>query len=241
MLVFNCDTELNFITVIGNEHIYEGDEVVIKTRDGQIKKGIICEISVNLNILVHRFGEIRPFEYIGSLDVANDVVIKTIDGHIINGNVFHIEVNQNHAECLIEVKMIEYELINSSVPYTFMAANKEVAALTVFCLSTAYGAKSKNGNEKIPVFIFGGSKKWYQKEFHRTPDDGLEAERENVANALMSFMYGRFEERRRYEIALNSITEPDKKKEFIWEWQNGGCIINDIGTYAHKLGEKMME
>lgn len=136
---------------------------------------------------------------------------------------------------------MQYELINPSDPYTFIAESKEVAALTVFCISTAYGAKSKDGNEEIPVFLFGGSKEWYKEEFHRTPDEGLEAERENVAKALISFMYGYFDDRRRYEIALNAITEPDKKEQFIREWQDGRSSINDIGTYAHELGKRMMK
>ena len=49
---------------------------------------------------------------------------------------------------------MQYELINPSDPYTFLAENKEVAALTVFCISTMYGAKSQDGNEEIPVYAF---------------------------------------------------------------------------------------
>lgn len=135
---------------------------------------------------------------------------------------------------------MQYELINPSDPYTFLAENKEVAALTVFCLSTIYGAKSQGGNEEIPVFILGGSEEWYKNEFHRTPDEGLQAEKVNVAKSLQSFLYGHFEDRRRYEAALNAITEEDKKEQFMREWQDGRSSINDIGTYAHELGRKML-
>lgn len=135
---------------------------------------------------------------------------------------------------------MQYELINPSDPYTFYAENKEVAALTVFCLSTMYGAQSQDGNESIPVFILGGSKEWYEGEFHRTPDEGLQAERENVAKALLSFMYGHFEDRRRYEAAINAITDAEKKEHFIREWQDGRSSMNDIGTYAHSLGKRFL-
>lgn len=43
--------------------------------------------------------------------------------------------------------MIEYELINPSDPYTFLAKTKESAALTVFLLGTMYGASPKDDNE----------------------------------------------------------------------------------------------
>ena len=136
---------------------------------------------------------------------------------------------------------MQYELINPSDPYTFLAENKEVAALTVFCISTMYGAQSQDRNEEIPVFILGGSKEWYENEFPRTPDEGLQAEKANVAKSLQSFMYGHFEDRRRYEAAINAITDEDKREQFMREWQDGRSSINDIGTYAHKLGKKMSE
>lgn len=136
--------------------------------------------------------------------------------------------------------MKQYEIINPSDPYTFMAKSKEVAALTVFLLSTMYGAESEDGEEKIPVFIFGGSKEWYQEEFKRTPDEGLDAEKEAVANALLSVMYGNFRDRKRYEAALSAITDERKKKTFIEVWQDGRSSMNDIGSYAHATGERML-
>ena len=136
---------------------------------------------------------------------------------------------------------MQYELINPSDPYTFLADNKEIAACTVFCLSTMYGAKSQDGEEEVPIFLFGGAEEWYRNEFARTPDEGLEAEKENVAKALLSFMYGEFEDRRRYEAALNAITDEEKREQFINEWQDGRSSMNDIGTYAHELGTKLLK
>lgn len=50
---------------------------------------------------------------------------------------------------------MEYELINPSDPYTFMADDLEIAALVVFTFGTAYGAKPKDGGEQDgnPYFI----------------------------------------------------------------------------------------
>lgn len=113
--------------------------------------------------------------------------------------------------------MTEYKLINPSDPYTFLAKTKESAALAVFLLGTMYGASPKDDNEekRIPVFLFGGAEEWYRKEFGRSTEVGLKAEKQNVADALLSFMYGSFEDRRRYEAALNAITDEEKKKVFM--------------------------
>lgn len=134
---------------------------------------------------------------------------------------------------------MEYALINPSDPYTFLAPDLEVAALVVFLLGTMYGAKSKDEKNTVQIFMFGGAKEWYQSEFKRTPDEGLEKRRTEVADALASMMYGNFEERRRYQAALSAITDDQKREEFIAEWQDGRSSLNDIGGYAHKLAKKI--
>ena len=111
---------------------------------------------------------------------------------------------------------MEYELINPSDGYTFIAKDLEVAALTVFLLGAAYGAQEKNGNIVVPIFLFGGDPvDWYQKLFNRTPDEGLVERRLDVSESLASMMLGSFEDRRRYEAALEAITD-DKKKRRIY-------------------------
>ncbi len=133
-----------------------------------------------------------------------------------------------------------YELINPSDPYVFEAEDFETATLTVFALSTAFGAKPKEG-EEVPVFIFGGSREWYIGRFGRTPDDGMAAKKTAVADALGSFMYGHFEDVRRYNAALSAITDPEKKLKFIDEWQDGCSSVNNIGGVAHELGRLLSE
>lgn len=137
--------------------------------------------------------------------------------------------------------MKEFELINPSDPYTFLAPNIEVAALTVFCLSAGYGAKDKDEELEVPIFIFGGATEWYQEKFGYSPDDGLAKNKEAVANALQSMMYGCFEDRRRYQAALDAIDDDEKREKFIAEWQDGISSMNDIGTYAHRLAKKIKE
>lgn len=134
---------------------------------------------------------------------------------------------------------MEYELINPSDPYTFIAADYETAVLAVLCLGPAYGAKPKGDGEDVPIFLFGGAVEWYTDKFGHTPDDGLDEKGQAVADALASFMLGGFEDRRRYNAALAAIDDPEKKARFIDEWQDGRSSLNDIGGEAHRLSERL--
>ena len=137
---------------------------------------------------------------------------------------------------------MEYELINPSDPYTFVAADLEVAALTVFLLSHTYGAESKDGEETVPIFILGGSPRdWYKTQFGRTPDEGLKARYAEVADALESVLLGTFEDRRRYQAALDAISDAEKRKQFIKAWQDGRSSLCDIGPHAHIMAKCMRE
>ena len=134
---------------------------------------------------------------------------------------------------------MQYELINPSDPYTFEADDFEVAALTVFSISTAYSAEAQDGCEGVPLFLFGGASEWYAERFGRMPDEGLTEKKLAVAKALESFMLGSFEDRRRYNAALEAIDDPEKRKSFMHEWQDGRSSMNNIGEYAHRLGKSI--
>lgn len=138
---------------------------------------------------------------------------------------------------------MEYELYNPSDPYTFLAADRETAALAVACLSNAFGADTQDGREEnhIPIFIFGGFDQWFKETFGRTPDEGLEARKKEVGEALLSLMLGHFEDRRRYDAALRAIDDPEKREQFIADWQSGLSSMNNIGEKAHRIGKKLVE
>lgn len=140
--------------------------------------------------------------------------------------------------------MMEYNLINPSDPYTFLAEDFETAAIVVMLAGGTYGAKAKEGGDEVPLFFLGGREyalSWYDEHFHRTPQEGYEAKKSAVADALLSMMFGGFEDRRRYEAALSAITDDEKRKEFVASWQDGISSLNDIGTWAHNLGAKIKE
>lgn len=134
---------------------------------------------------------------------------------------------------------MEYELINPSDPYTFIAEDRETAVLVVFAISTMYGAKNENGEVVVPAFVFGGAEEWYTDQFGRNVADGIKAKKKQIGAALSSMLLGGFADRRRYKAALAAITDPDKKAEFIAKWQDERSSLNDIGTYCHRLAERI--
>lgn len=130
-----------------------------------------------------------------------------------------------------------YKLVNPSDPYTFKADTYEAAALAVLCLGTQYGASPKSGDENVPVFLFVNAEELYKDAFSRTIDEGLKANREYVADALSSMLYGGFEERETYEMALESITDAEKENDFKEKWHDRHSSLNDIGLYAQKMAK----
>jgi hypothetical protein len=134
-----------------------------------------------------------------------------------------------------------YIFENPSDPYVFAAANRETAALTVLMLGVEYGATPREGDENVPIFIFGGAEEWYEKTFGRTMTEGFAALKGEVAASLESFMYGDFNDWKKYQSALNAIDDPAKRDAFRAEWQDGISSLNDIGGYAHQIGAKIRE
>ncbi len=135
-----------------------------------------------------------------------------------------------------------YELINPSDPYTFEAKDRETAALAVFLLSTGYGAHcltEERVDSDVPVFIFGGWREWYIDTFKRTPEEGLESLKEDVRACLNSFVYGHESDRQTYQLAIDGITNTEKRIEFIKHWQNKHSSLNNIGDIAFKVAMKL--
>ena len=130
---------------------------------------------------------------------------------------------------------MKYKLIIPMDPYTFVADDYETAVLAVFSINTLYGAESKDGKRKVPIFFYESAMDWYESTFGRTLDDELEEKTLLIANALSSMMSGSFEDRRKHEAALAAITDQQKKDEYIAEWRDG-CSSN-IGSMAHVQAE----
>lgn len=139
---------------------------------------------------------------------------------------------------------MEYELINPSDPYTFIAEDFETAALVVLVFGIAYGANPKEGEQRVPIFLVdepGAEADWYEENFGRNIQEGLAAKCDSVADALETMMLGEFRDRERYNIALASIDDPKKRKKFMEVWQSDHSSLNDIGKRAWSMAAYIRE
>lgn len=139
---------------------------------------------------------------------------------------------------------MEYQLNNPCDPYTFIAADKEIAALCVGLLSLTFGADTEDEAEenRVPIcFSEPTYKGWYVQEFGRTPTEGLDTRIKEVGEALDSFMLGHFKDRARYNAALEAIDDPAKLEDFKAKWQDGRSSLNDIGTMAQLMGKEILK
>lgn len=78
---------------------------------------------------------------------------------------------------------LSFELINQSDAYKFTAPSLEVAAQAVTLIGEgAYGGKSLDGGEDVPIFLFGGHDAWFTAHFGKTAEQSFET-RDNAALA----------------------------------------------------------
>ena len=89
------------------------------------------------------------------------------------------------------------------------------------------------------MLLFSDPKEWYQEQFGRTPDEGLEVKKPAVIRALRSFVLGNERDRKRYEAAMGCIMEPEQQEVFAREWQDGRTSMNNIGLRAEKMAEAL--
>ena len=140
--------------------------------------------------------------------------------------------------------MLTYEFVNPSDPYTFTAKDRETAALAVMLLGLQYGARTEDGNDelRVPILMLDDSPDaWFKDMFGREPNKALKVLQNDVADALESFVFGDFSDRKGFEAALRAIDDPEKKATFVKEWQSRISSLNDIGTYAHNAGKSLRE
>ncbi len=163
-----------------------------------------------------------------------------VDGTPWDGKTTITQLREERLRKHDDKPLLVYDFFNPSDPYTFEAPDREVAALVVGVMGTAYGAETKDAEgQGVPVFIMGGYKEWYEETFGRAAEDGLEARRTELAAALKSFLYGRPGDRKLYKLAMTSISDPEKRRQYAEEWHNRRSSMTDFGKKAWTIGEKM--
>ena len=136
--------------------------------------------------------------------------------------------------------MTNYELINPSDAYTFQAPDLETATLTVYMISTGYGAVSEDGTENVPIAVFlDNVDTWYENKFGRSIKEALVVKKEEMIDSLNSFVLGNFEDRRIYESTVNRIFTESKKRKFDEEWNDKRTSMNNIGLRTKLLADHL--
>lgn len=133
--------------------------------------------------------------------------------------------------------MKTYEVINMSDHYTIQSDDFRNACIACLLLGEGnYGLKEVGGDEKMPIFIFGGSEKWIKDNFNCNVNELFEsADMHAIADVLDSIVIG---DRKDFESAVSSIRSVSARKAFIADWNDRKrSSMNDIGGRARKLAE----
>lgn len=136
-------------------------------------------------------------------------------------------------------KLKLYELVNPSDPYTFRAPNIQVAGAAVALLSTSFGATClEDGDDETTPILFGW-KEWCDS--HGIDGPWIKAHKEEIADALDSFLIGGKNERADVETMLAEL--PEEKRE---EWRakrqdRHRSSMNRIGEAAYRLAKRIRE
>jgi hypothetical protein len=120
--------------------------------------------------------------------------------------------------------MTVYELINPSDTVTFEADSFLIASLaTILVGEGQYAAKAVGGSadQNVPFFMFGTEddlQQWFYERFKVSMGQELFKQyAQPVATCLDSFVYGNRED---YLAAQAAITDEDKRKQNIAEWDD---------------------
>ena len=118
--------------------------------------------------------------------------------------------------------MSTWELINPSDKVTFKAPTFELAAIAVGIMGGSYAAEELDGDtdkpRKVPLFLFGGTEEFFQKEFGKGVGESFEqCDKEALAEVFESFLIGSMAERRAYEKAMSVLPE-EEKAAFKADW-----------------------
>lgn len=141
-------------------------------------------------------------------------------------------------------KGVLYELINPSDPITFIAPSYEGAVGAVLAVSNGqccaqpsydYYQDAAADLPEVPLFLFGGIEEWMEKR-GTTLEEFFERHKSDICETLASFCTGTVSERKRIEHTLRFIDDPEKRKEFLADWDDQKRnSLNQFTNYAHTL------
>lgn len=144
--------------------------------------------------------------------------------------------------------MKTYEIVNPSDPYTICADDRAVAAVACFLLGQGQYAFTdiENGEDGVPIFLFGGVDAWTNETFGKNASDLIKGvladKRDALIACLDSTLIGRPSDRASYEKGLELIDDPAKRKAWRDHWHDERrSSLNDIGGRAYELADRLRQ
>ena len=99
-----------------------------------------------------------------------------------------------------------YKINTPSEPYTFEASSFTAACVVTTLLGGGFYSLWRNGTQVMPMFMFGGAEKWYQRTFGKNFQDVVqEVSPEEIAQIYMTILAGKPKERQCYLQELSMI------------------------------------
>jgi len=137
-----------------------------------------------------------------------------------------------------------YEFITPSDPITFKADDDKVAFTCALILGNGKaGCKNLQTNTSLPTILF--LSKEPEKEIADFIGGGMgefiEANRPKISECLLSFAYGGQDERREFDAACESITDPKELKEFKAKNENTRSSMSRWVNSAWEFGESILK
>jgi hypothetical protein len=140
--------------------------------------------------------------------------------------------------------MFEYELVNPSDKYTFLAPNLVIAACAVLILGEGrYGAhRVDNEEERVPIFLFGGHDVWLKEQGVDDFPEYIKSHGAEISACLDSFLIGSHEDRRRMERVLAEVRDPADRERAQERWHDERrSSMNNIGLVAKRYAKILRE
>lgn len=132
------------------------------------------------------------------------------------------------------------ELVNPSDAVTFVGDDPKVAGIATLLLGNGwYALRGEDGEDFVPLMIFGGHVEWLASQGIDDADDFLTANAEAVAAFLDTCAYGGIKERQAFDEAIKRMT-PDKAAEHRAWWNDRNrSSMNNIGEGCRRLAEQI--
>lgn len=131
------------------------------------------------------------------------------------------------------------EVINPSDAYTICIDDPLAACVAVALLTNGkWGIKDADGNQVLPMFIFGGFDEWWKEQGTEglNVDDWLEKHGERLIEPLESVLIG---DRWAFDQAASALTGEDLER-FRQEWhERYRTSMNDFGKCAKAWAVKL--